>query len=77
MTIPDSLRELSLTSNYAAAIAGLCSSYSLDVVLALSIPEPDVEDMTVTFGDSLPAARRTEVSATGRFYSSTGSLSSA
>lgn len=75
VTIPDSLRELSLTSNYAAAIAGLCSSYSLDVVLALSIPEPDVEDMTVTFGDSLPAARRTEVSATGRFYSSTGSLS--
>ncbi|HOG55161.1 MAG TPA: hypothetical protein PKV37_07125 [Candidatus Fermentibacter daniensis] len=74
VAIPDSLRELRPGIDYSTAIAGLCAAYSLDAVLALSIPEPDVESVTVTFGDSLSSTGRTKVSATGRFYSSIGSL---
>lgn len=72
--LPDSVRHLEISGSYSADMTGICSEYSLDVLMALSISEPDTVERAYFQGDSLVTSRRTDVTATGLFYTSAGTL---
>lgn len=74
VTLPDSVRSLEMTGGFASETSALCSAFSLDVLLVLTVPEPVSADRATFAGDSLRTSTRTELTATGRFYSSTGIL---
>lgn len=74
VTLPDSMRSIVMTGGFSSETSAICSAFTLDVLLVVSIPEPVEADRPVLVGDSLRTSTRTELTATGRFYSSTGML---
>lgn len=72
--LPDTLPAPAQGENIVSEIQAAASDADLDVVLVLSVREPDTTQTTRYSGDTLVVLRRIGLTVGGRFYSSAGEL---